>query len=290
MKEVIFIEDKKFELSNDLRVIAGTVEFEKDKYLAALEEMVSKYQGIIVTEETVKAGKKEVAGLRAFKKQIDDFRKEQEKIYTKPFDVFKKDVKELTSKIDEATKILTDQLDSFEEERKNKKRDEIHKVELELLEQYGFCEDYPFEWGNDFLNATKKIKDIRAELEEQLINTIKENKEAEEKQKLLQEKKEMLEMILETMQDKYQLKNKVRYTEIEYLLETSTTEIKESLEVIFQERKELEKQFEEKEVTEVADQSIRTKDYTIQIFGITSKQARALDKFLKENDIKFEVR
>lgn len=290
MRDTMIIENEKFELTTDLVVVPGTVSFDKDKYIKMLDVMTEKYKTMVVTEEKTKEFKKEVANLRSFKKQIEDFRKEQKRKYYQPFEDFENDVKELTSKIDEATNSLTDQLDVFEQERKRKKQAEIEKIEQELIE-YGELEDFEFEWRSDFLNATKKIKEIKIELENQIVEFLKLRKENEEKAKTLQNKKESLEMFLEMLQDKYQLDEKIRYTEVEYLLEMSTSEMKDSLKGIFEQRKNNEIEFKKlkeaednKEIDNVLPEVERT--ITIEL-KLTRVKAIKLIEFLKENGISY---
>lgn len=291
MKDTMIIENEKFELTTDLVVVPGTVSFDKEEYIKVLDVMTEKYKTVVVTEEKTKEFKKEVANLRSFKKQIEDFRKEQKRKYYQPFEDFENDVKELTSKIDEATNSLTDQLDVFEQERKRKKQAEIEKIEQDLISEYGELEDFEFEWRSDFLNATKKMKDIKIELENQIVEFLKLRKENEEKAKMLQDKKESLEMFLEMFQDKYQLEEKIRYTEVEYLLEMSTSEMKDSLKEIFEQRKNNEIEFKKtkeaedsKEVDNVLPEVERT--ITIEL-KLTRSKAIKLIEFLKENGISY---
>lgn len=289
MRDTMIIENEKFELTTDLVVVPGTVSFDKEKYIKALDVMTEKYKTVVVTEEKTKEFKKEVANLRSFKKQIDDFRKEQKRKYYQPFEDFENEVKELTSKIDEATNSLTDQLDVFEQERKRKKQAEIEKIEQELISEYGELEDFEFEWRSDFLNATKKTKEIKIELENQIVEFLKLRKENEEKAKMLQDKKESLEMFLEMLQDKYQLEEKIRYTEVEYLLEMSTSEMKDSLKAIFEQRKNNEIEFKKiKEANNKEVDNLPGEERTITLeLKLTKSKAIKLFGFLKENGISY---
>lgn len=241
MKELMILGTEALNLK-EVVVTPGKIDFAKEKFIELLDRMVESYEGLVVTEEEIKKFKQELANLRGFKKGIEDFRKEKKKAYSTPYDVFEADVKELTSKIDFVVNNINNQLDVFEEKRKAEKQIKIDEIKNKLIEKYGM--DFNFIEAKDFLNATKTIKSITTELEEQIANYVKAENDRIEKERLIQEKKEMLEMLLETFQDKFELRSKIRYTEIEFLLDVSTSEIKETLQVMFQERKDNENEFD----------------------------------------------
>lgn len=241
MKEIMILGTEALNLK-EVVVTPGKIDFAKEKFIELLDRMVESYEGLVVTEEEIKKFKQELANLRGFKKGIEDFRKEKKKAYSTPYDIFEADVKELTSKIDFVVNNINTQLDVFEEKRKAEKQIKIDEIKNKLMEKYGM--DFNFIEAKDFLNATKTIKSITVELEEQIANYVKAENDRIEKERLIQEKKEMLEMLLETFQDKFELRSKIRYTEIEFLLDVSTSEIKETLQVMFQERKDNENEFD----------------------------------------------
>lgn len=241
MKEIMILGTEALNLK-EVVVTPGKIDFAKEKFIELLDRMVESYEGLVVTEEEIKKFKQELANLRGFKKGIEDFRKEKKKAYSTPYDIFEADVKELTSKIDFVVNNINTQLDVFEEKRKAEKQIKIDEIKNKLIEKYGM--DFNFIEAKDFLNATKTIKSITTELEEQIANYVKAENDRIEKERLIQEKKEMLEMLLETFQDKFELRSKIRYTEIEFLLDVSTSEIKETLQVMFQERKDNENEFD----------------------------------------------
>lgn len=325
MKEVMILGTESLDLKG-VMVTPGTIDFAKEKFIELLDRMVESYDGLVVTEEEVKKFKTELANLRGFKKGIEDFRKEKKKAYNAPYEVFESDVKELTSKIDFVVNNINNQLEVFEEKRKTEKQLKIDEIKEKLIETYGM--EFNFIEPSNFLNATKTMKSIKEELEEQIANFVKAEKDRIEKEKLLQEKKEMLEMLLETYQEKFELRNKIRYTEIEFLLEVSTSEIKDSLQMMFQERKENEIEFDKKqaefeerkriekeqeearlkqleevkeEVVEVVEEveeigipikvedPKKTKTVTIKFENMELEKANLLMQFIKENEIDYQV-
>lgn len=323
MKELMILGTEALNLK-EVVVTPGKIDFAKEKFIELLDRMVESYEGLVVTEEEIKKFKSELANLRGFKKGIEDFRKEKKKAYSTPYDIFEADVKELTSKIDFVVNNINTQLDVFEEKRKAEKQLKIDEIKSKLIEKYGM--DFNFIEAKDFLNATKTIKSITMELEEQITNYVKAENDRIEKERLIQEKKEMLEMLLETFQDKFELRSKIRYTEIEFLLDVSTSEIKETLQVMFRDRKDNENEFdrvqaeneekkrikeeeqnrlaelEKEEVVEGVEEEvieeeievptptpIKTKTVTIKFENMSLNQANELMQFIKDNGISYQV-
>ena len=66
----------------------------KDVLDQAVDEFISKYENIVVTEETLKDAKNSKAQVNALKKALDDKRKEQKRIYNKPLNAFENEIKE----------------------------------------------------------------------------------------------------------------------------------------------------------------------------------------------------
>lgn len=326
MKELMILGTEALNLK-EVVVTPGKIDFAKEKFIELLDRMVESYDGLVITEEEIKKFKQELANLRGFKKGIEDFRKEKKKAYSTPYDIFEADVKELTSKIDFVVNNINTQLDVFEEKRKAEKQLKIDEIKNKLTEKYGM--GFNFIEAKDFLNATKTIKSITIELEEQITNYVKAENDRIEKERLIQEKKEMLEMLLETFQDKFELRSKIRYTEIEFLLDVSTSEIKETLQVMFQERKDNENEFDriqaeneekkrlkeeeqkriaelgkeevveeveetkeeviEEEIETPAPTPIKTKTVTIKFENMSLNQANELMLFIKDNGISYQV-
>ncbi|MBU2704181.1 hypothetical protein Ga0466249_005335, partial [Sporomusaceae bacterium BoRhaA] len=93
---------------------------------ANLSGYISKYTGLVVTEDNLKdmeAAQKEIAGVRT---KIDGFRKTVKKKLEEPYKQFESEIKELQALIEQAEKPLKEQIDKYEEAR-------VVKLESELL-------------------------------------------------------------------------------------------------------------------------------------------------------------
>ena len=105
-------------MSNNLEVkvtqAPAKIEFNYKEMKQALAEKMEVYNATVVTEDTVRDAKKDLASLRKVKKALNDRRIEIKKEYDKPYDEFKKKVDELTGLIDEPIEKIDEQVKEFE--------------------------------------------------------------------------------------------------------------------------------------------------------------------------------
>lgn len=138
----------------------------KEQLLQKLEE----YKGAVFTEETKDIAKREVASLRALRKNIDDAKKDVKKQWMQPYQEFEAEVKELLGLVDEPISLIDQQVKEFEEKRRAEKRKQIEAIYCELsgeLEEYiPLSAIYDSKWEN----VTKSIKQIREEIAQHVQN------------------------------------------------------------------------------------------------------------------------
>lgn len=106
----------------------------------ALEEQLDKkldeYRGTVFTEDTKTIAKAEIASLRRLKKDIEDGRKTVKKKWMEPYDAFDKRMKILSTKVDEPINAINEQVQAFEEKRRQEKREEIHRMYEDCVSEY----------------------------------------------------------------------------------------------------------------------------------------------------------
>ncbi|CBZ04438.1 DUF1351 domain-containing protein [Clostridium botulinum] len=137
------------------------VHFNFDEISNYLDSTLNKYQGIIVTEETIKDGKKVIADLRKGKKSLDEFRKKTKKELTKSVTEFENQCKELNRKFDEVINPINQQAEQFEIKRKEEKKIEVEKV-IKIVCELKHIEDLPLD--EKYLNKSMSLKAIREDL------------------------------------------------------------------------------------------------------------------------------
>ncbi|APH23420.1 hypothetical protein CF088_14650 [Clostridium botulinum] len=137
------------------------VHFNFEEILQHLDDVLQQYEGIIVTEETIKDGKKVIADLRKGKKSLDEFRKKTKKELTKSVTEFENQCKELGKKFDEVIDPINEQAEQFEIKRKEEKAEEVKKV-IKIVCELKHIEDLPLD--EKYLNKSMSLKAIREDL------------------------------------------------------------------------------------------------------------------------------
>lgn len=169
----------------------GTIEDNLDLVELSIREKVQEYAAVVVTEDSIKDGKKFLADIRKEKKALDDERKAIKSQWMAPYEAFEKRAKQIISLYDEPVKVINDQLDDFEKQRRVMKRQEIEAaydfVKGDLAEWLPLDRIYNPKWEN----ATYSGKKVREDLEmifDQMkvsISTIKSMKSEFEEDALL---------------------------------------------------------------------------------------------------------
>ncbi len=104
----------------------GLIKFNYEEIKSNLEVELKKYD-VVITEDSIKEGKKLKATLNEVKKQVDDERKRIKNEYCKPLTEFENQVKDLCSMLDAGYKKLDDQIKKFEEAKKEERKQEIQE-------------------------------------------------------------------------------------------------------------------------------------------------------------------
>lgn len=143
----------------------GTIEDNLDLVELSIREKVQEYAAVVVTEDSVKDGKRFLADIRKEKKALDDERKAIKTQWMAPYDAFEKRAKQIIALYDEPVKIINDQLTEFEEQRKAMKRQEIEAaydfVKGDLADWLSLDRIYNPKWEN----ATYSAKKVREDME-----------------------------------------------------------------------------------------------------------------------------
>lgn len=146
-----------------------------------LNEMLEPYKGIIVTEDNYKLCKEKKDEVGRIGRELDDARKAIKKIYEKPLKDFEKEIKELVAIADKVKKEISDQLDVFDNKRKEEKRNIAEQIIDEMVGEYELNEKFAgqVELKKNYMNLTAKESDVRADVEAQCM-ALKQKQDAED--------------------------------------------------------------------------------------------------------------
>ena len=138
----------------------GTVSCNFEEVEGYIKERLKEYDGAIFTEESKGYAKKELAKLRAEKKELNDNLRDAKKKYMAPWDAFEPKAKELINLFDEPITLVK----AFEEDRIAQKKALIEAIYTELVGD--LADIIPLEriYNPKWENATMKEKAIREEV------------------------------------------------------------------------------------------------------------------------------
>ena len=130
-----------------------------DEMRTWLKDALSPYSGLVVEESALAEAKNDKAKINKLKTRIDSVRKEVKRQYTAPLEVFENECKSLTQICDISYKNINDQVNLFEDKRRQEKLTEIQNY-FDLIPKkhdpsyYDFQKIYDPRWTN----ATSRIE------------------------------------------------------------------------------------------------------------------------------------
>lgn len=133
----------------------------------AIKEKLSQYEGIVFEEGSKSYAKKDVARLRAEKKNFQDNLREEKRKYMAPWEVFESRANALIDMYDEPINLINGQLQAFEKKRVKEKKELIARIYSEAVpESLRDCIPLERIYNPKWENATVKEKAVRQEIAE----------------------------------------------------------------------------------------------------------------------------
>lgn len=160
------------------------IEWNYNELKEILKKEIEKYDGLIVTEQTIPECKETQKKLASLKRKLDSARKEVKKELSAPISNFESEVKELISIISDVEDPIKDGLNIFEEKRKEMKLEEIKFLLSDAIDDAEELEQVVI--PKELLNKTTTMKSINAFVETTAINIQSKLEDIEKNKKLLQ--------------------------------------------------------------------------------------------------------
>ncbi len=154
----------------------------KDVLDQAIEAFISKYENIVVTEETLKDAKDSKAKVNALKKALEDKRKEQKRLYNEPLNKFEKEIKANVEKLDQVYQSINEGVKFFEEQKREERKKEIEAKIAEISELNG-VDPQTVEFRKSWLNATPSM----AKKTEEIVEAVQKQKRINKDVQAIQE-------------------------------------------------------------------------------------------------------
>lgn len=276
------------------QITLGEISFDVDLIRNTVKNYLSKYDGLVVQESDIKIIKGEVAFLRKQKTLINKNRIELSKEFDKPLVQYKSDCDSIIDEIENVIVYLNDQLNDFEERRKDLKKQQVEDLMNKVRMLKHMPDNFEFIFEDSFLNATKNLTKIKEELFEQcnqyeIMQQLE--KEIEEKTKA---KKILLEDLISKYNERLDVAHRLRYTDYEHLLnELDIMELDNYINFEFQ---RISAEIRNAEVKEVEVKEIPIKEvdtikqkYIIKTSYIGENDLERLKEFMRNSNIEFEI-
>ena len=145
-------------------IIPEQITWNYDEIKAELTEKIQHYETLAYTEDQIQEAKKDRANLNKLKAALNDERLRREREYMKPFQVFKDQVNEIREIIDRPIKIIDEQLEGYEEDRKRKKREEIGAYWAQETTHPDWI-TLPLIFQDKWLNASYSMTQIKKDID-----------------------------------------------------------------------------------------------------------------------------
>lgn len=142
----------------------GEITFNLDGLKKKLSEIASRYEGVVVSEQTVPIAKKDLADLRKMAKEVEDKRRALKKEWQKPYDAFEKEVKNALEIINKPIAEIDKQIKDFEMQAKADKEQRCRELFEQNVGDYAdyieFGDVFRDTWLNKSTSENEIISDI----------------------------------------------------------------------------------------------------------------------------------
>ena len=273
---------------------------------ANLQTHIEQYSGLVVTDENLKSmekTQKEVASLRT---KISKFRLAVKHDMEKPYKVFEQQVNQLLDLVQSVEKPLKDQLEVYENKRREAKSQMVQEIINELAAEMGLEEKYSSQIviADKYLNRTTTKKEITEDLQMKVAWYL--DIQSQERQAALfkAQKEEMAKLLCQSLSAG--LATPLTFEEIE----SRVNSMQDILVVksFIEEEVAKRKQREERAAQLAVEQAVppipvapvppppipqstpkTTWDVVLRLPGINMQQSVGFQKYLADNGIRYEV-
>ena len=158
---------------DDIKVVTGLVEFGRyDEILEQAKRLNDELVNVEVTEDSIKENKKLVAAVRKESDNLNDIRKTIKKQLLEPYELFEKQVKEITETVSYGEQIIRDQIREYDEHLRSEKEEQLLKIIERRLRHYPLVQELGLDLSafiqRSHLNKTVSIDKAEGEIVQDL--------------------------------------------------------------------------------------------------------------------------
>lgn len=146
-------------------LVPKMIAWNNTELLSKVEATLVQYQGVNYDESQIATAKADRAQLNAFCKALNDERIRIGKIYNAPYEKFKSEVDEVLQKVKSTVQEIDVQVKAFEERKQQEKREEIFAYFVAQAGDFTGLISYESVHNPKWLNASTSMKSIRADID-----------------------------------------------------------------------------------------------------------------------------
>lgn len=259
-------------------LIPKMLSWNNQELLAMVEEKLTHYENVQYDDTTIDVAKKDRAQLNAFCKALNDERIRIGKIYSSPYDKFKSEVDGVVSRVKEVSDKINLQVQAYELKKQEEKQQSVIDYFKEVIAEFSGLIPYEKIHQAKWLNVSTSMKSIKTEIDTIITNaraamTAIEALKSEDEETLKAFYFRTLNLSEALMENERLKQERAKMAELKAKQEAQTSpQVAETPKV---------------EETPVTTQT-NTQIVKFAVEG-TIEQLKALQKFLRENNIKFSA-
>lgn len=259
-------------------LIPKMLNWNNQELLAMVEEKLTHYENVQYDDTTIDVAKKDRAQLNAFCKALNDERIRIGKIYSSPYDKFKSEVDGVVSRVKEVSDKINVQVQAYELKKQEEKQQSVIDYFKEVIAEFSGLIPYEKIYQAKWLNVSTSMKSIKTEIDTIVTNaraamTAIEALKSEDEETLKAFYFRTLNLSEALMENERLKQERAKMAELKAKQEAQTSP-------------------QVAETTKIEETPVTTQTNTqIVKFAVegTIEQLKALQKFLRENNIKFSA-
>ena len=272
-------------MSNELTLVMHTpveelvpklLAWNNQELLTAVRQRLTMYQGITYSESEIATAKADKAQLNAFCKSLNDERIRIGKVYSSPYDKFKAEVDEVIGEVKTVVGEIDAQVKAYEQQKQAEKQNSIIEYYKTVVGEFDGLIPYERIHSPKWLNATTSLKSVKADIDSILTNA------------------RNAIVAIEALKSENESQIKAFFFRTLSLSDALTenerlkAESKKIAELAAKKEAEQAEAAAQAEQVIVESTTVRHQTVRFQVEG-TIEQLKALQKFLRENNIKYSA-
>lgn len=193
----------------------------KQEITEYLENTLSKYKNLVVTEENLKEMKSILKEVISYRTKLSKFGTEKKRELKIPYNTFTAELEQVLAVVSRVESPIANQIGEFEKQEMLKRKEAVLNMVEDKSQSLGIREEYknrvrampnPKWWEN----KTAKMSDVALSVEEMLKGVLEQQQNDDELKRMQAEKVEMIKMKIDLFNQNYALDTPIQYEEIQH--------------------------------------------------------------------------